>query len=192
MTPAEIITLARAQFGEETALTVSDDTARAFLNAALMEVYEDVNSPRLKNLLVEENVALTSGQGNVLDTWDKVVELYVYGLPAHPVAREVIQAYDYNEYYESPVPIFYVDDSHIWVRPTAATVQVVYINPPSEVTAGNEATEYTDIEEPFHAALADLVTSMMYAQEEDTPQAEWYRNSYQQRLGMLLAPEPAQ
>lgn len=193
MTPSAIIDLARAQFGETNALTVTATTARSFLNAALMELYEDLPSERMKNLLTDANVTLDpNGRGDVLDTWDKVVELYLYGIPAQPVPREVIQAHDYNEFFESPVPIFYADESHIWVRPITATCTVVFLSPPTQVTTVNESAEYTDIEESFHPALADLVTSKMYAQEEDPTQAEWYRNTYQQKLAMLLAPEPAQ
>lgn len=192
MTPTEIITLARSHFGEPTPLTVDADTARDYLNASIRELYEDLPPDRLKGLLTEESVTLTAGEGDIDPTWDKIVELYVDGLPAHAVGRESIAHNDYNQFFESPVPIFHLDDSHVWVRPTTSTVEVVHIDPPAELVEADDDVEFTDIEDIWHPALADLVAMYMYAQEEDAQQSELYRNAYQQKLGMLLAPEPAQ
>lgn len=192
MTPVEIIALARAQFGEDSPLTVSVTTARDFLNAAILECYEDLPPSRLKNLLSETTVVLTAGKGAVLATWDKVLEVYADNIPCLMVPRETIHQHDYSQFFSSPVPICHVDDKNIWVRPTTATCQVVNLTPPTEVTSGNEGTEYAGIDEVFHPALADLTTAAMYAQEEDVAQSNYYRQAYQSKLGMLLAPEPAQ
>lgn len=193
MTPDEIVELARVQFGEETALTVTDESAREFFNAAVMELYEDLPPDRMKPLMTTQSVALTSGKGDVVDTWDKILAVYVDGVPAHAIPRQAIQAHDYSQFFESPVPVFHLDDTHIWVRPTGSTCELVTIDPPSTIdTSTGDDTEYTDFENIWHTALADLITSYMYAQEEDAQQAQLYYNAYSQKLGMLLAPEPSQ
>lgn len=193
MSPDEIVALARVQFGEETALTVSDESAYEFFNMAVMDMYEDLPPDRLKPLMTTESIILTSGKGDIDDAWDKILEVYVDSKPSQAVPRPVIQSHDYSEYFTSPVPIYYLDDTHIWVRPEGSTCEVVVLNPPSLVdTATGDATDYTDFDDIWHTALADLVTSYMYAQEEDAQQASLYYNSYSQKLGMLLAPEPAE
>lgn len=191
MTPVQIIALARIQYGETDPNTVTANAARDFLNSAVKELYEDLPPSRLKNLLTQAAVVLTSGRGDVLTTWDKVVDLYVDNTPAIQVSREAIFQHDYSQYFSSPVPIFHVDDKYIWVRPTASTCHITFLAPPAAITAGNEGVEFTGLDAVFHPALADLTTSFMYSQEEDVQQAELYRNAYQQKLGMLLAQEPA-
>lgn len=190
MTPAEIIALARAQFGELTALTVSAQDARDMLNGAILELYEDLPPSRLKNLLTVTAVALTSGKGSIDPLWDKVIEVYVDDNPAFLVDRAVIAAHDYSQFFTSPTPIAHVDDDSVWVRPTTGVCSVLHLDPPEEVTAANEGTEYSSVSDVWHPALADLVTAAMYAQEEDITQMEAYRASYMQRLGMLLKEEP--
>lgn len=192
MTPQEIIALARAQFGEANALTVTATTARDFLNAAIKETYEDLPPSRLKNLISETTVTLTAGKGSVLATWDKILEVYADNIPCMMVSREVIHQHDYSQFFASPTPICHIDDKNVWVRPTTSTCKVLTLSIPTEVTSGNEGTEYTGLDKVWHPALADLVTAAMYAQEEDAAQADQYRKAYQSKLGMLLAPEPAE
>lgn len=192
MTPVEIIALARAQFGEASAMSVSEVSARDFLNAAIVELYEDLPSDRLKGLLSVTSVSLTAGKGSIDPTWDKILEVYVDGAPASVVPRDTISHHDYNEFFESVVPITHIDDDSVWVRPTTGTCSVLHLDPPVEVTAANEGTEYSSIDDIWHPALADLVTAAMYAQEEDVQQAEQYRSAYASKLGMLLAPEPVE
>lgn len=187
MTGDEIINLARIHYGEETPNVVSSDSAKSFLNSAIMELYEDLPAERKKNLITTDTVSLTSGSGIIDDTWDKVLEVYANGVPAYLVSREVIynSAYGQQNLFESVVPIFYIDDTQVWVRPDNATVDVVHIDPP--VPIANFEGEVTAFDEQWHPALAFLVASYMYAQEEDVVQAQHYRAEYQQRLTSVTA-----
>jgi len=186
VTGDEIIALARFHFGEETPNTVSTDTVKDFLNAALMELYEDLPTERLKHLISTDSLSLTAGKGELLNEWDKVLEVHVDGSPAILVGREIIHNIDYGQLnlFEPVIPLFHINESHVWVRPTGSTVEVVHLGPPDVIN--NFGQEVTAFEEQWHAALASLVASFMYAQEEDIQQAQHYRGDYQQRISSLL------
>lgn len=184
MTGDEIIALARANFGEASPNTVSVQTAKDFLNSALQELYNDLPSSRMKNLIAEDSVALTSGQGLVVNTYDQVLEVYVDSLPAIQVPREVIRNSDHNDLFTSPVPIFYVDEKNLWVRPTTGLAKIVHLDPPGVIADFTQ--EVSVFAELWHPALALLVTSYLYAQEEDTTQAAHYRGEYSHTLTNLM------
>lgn len=183
MTGDEIIALARANFGEETALTVSEQTSEDFVNAALQELYNDLPVERLKNLLTESTVTMASNKGPIDNAWDQVIEVYVDDLPAVMVPRDVIQNADHNSLFAPPIAICHVDNSHVWVRPSG-TVKIVHLDPPDAIS--DFTAEVTDFSELWHSAIAMLVTSYMYAQEEDSTQAQHYRSEYSQSLASLL------
>lgn len=189
MTGDEVIELARFYYGEETANVVGEEEAKSLLNAALLEMYEDLPTARLKHLISEDSVSLTSGRTDVMDTWDKVLEVYVEGAPAFPVSREIIHntRYGQENLFTGVVPYFYADDHQLWVVPEDSTdVDVVYLSPPTLI---NQFTEEVDaFPEQFHPALASLVAAYMYAHEEDAAQAQHYRNDYQQRLVSMTQP----
>jgi hypothetical protein len=192
VTGDEIIALARSHYGEETPNIVSADMAKDFLNAALMELYEDLPTERLKHLISTDSLSLTAGKGEFPDEWDKILEVHVNGSPAILVGREVIHNTDYGQLnlFEPVIPIFHINESHVWVRPTGSTVEVVYLGPPDVID--NFESEVTVFEEQWHAALASLVASFMYAQEEDLQQAQQYRADYQQRISSLLQGQGAE
>lgn len=187
MTGDEIIALARAHFGEETAQTVSTDNALDYLNISLQELFNDLPPSRIRNRLAEDSVALVSGQGGILNTWDRIVEIYVDDNPGIVVPKGAIEAADYGTLFAPAIPIVHFDDSHIWVRPTGSTVKVVHLEPPTPVTEGNRTNELAEFDEKWHPALAFLVASYMYAQEEDQAQAGYYKSEYMQMLSNMSA-----
>lgn len=179
MTPTEIVELARVHFGERDALTISAPEAITFVNAAIKEIYEDLPVDRLKELLDTETVSLTGGKGDVPSNLDRIVEVYVDDNPAVAVPREVITTADYGSLFEPAFPVVHVDSSHVWVRPSDIDeVDLEYLQAPTLIDSGNTGDELTEIPISFHGALAFLVASYMYAQEEDVQQAQWYKNEY--------------
>lgn len=184
MTGDEIIALARADFGEAAPLTISADTSKEYLNRAQYELFQDLPPERQKANLLEEAVTATTGQGTITNTWDRIVEVYVNDVPAAPVGREVISNADYGTLFAPSIPVFHIDNSHVWVRPVGGTVKVVHLNPPNRITDTTVAV--TSFREQWHRAMAFLITSYMYAQEEDTPQAAHYRAEYTQYIAGQL------
>jgi hypothetical protein len=183
MTGDEIIALARANFGESSPLTVSVQTAKDFLNAALQELYNDLPPERMKNRLTESVVVMTANQGPVENTWDRIIEVYVDDVPALQVPKDVIPNADHNSMFSPPVAIFHVDDKYVWVRPSGA-VKIVHVEPPGIIA--NFSSEVSVFSELWHSALALLTTSYMYAQEEDVTQAQHYRGEYSQTIASLI------
>lgn len=179
MTPAEIITLARSLFGEETPNTVSEDTARSYLNSALTEIWTDLPSDNLKPLLEIESVTTTDGAGDIDSEWNRIIEVYVDSFPATAVPRDVITGADFGDLFTPAVPIYNIDEKKIFVRPKdAGDVEIVQVKAPTRITSSTEESDLTEIPEVYHEALASLVASYMYLQEEDAAQAQAFRAEY--------------
>lgn len=185
MTGNEILALARASFGERSELTVLNTEALEYLNSALQELYNDLPPERMKERLVETAVVMAANRGPITNTWDRVVEVYVNDKPAIQVPKEVIQNADYGNLFTPSVGIFHLDNSYVWVRPSG-TVKIVHLTPPAELVTLDLTAELAAFSRVWHPALAHLVTSYMYAQEEDQTQAQHYRGEYsQQILGLI-------
>lgn len=184
MTGDEIIALARASFGEAQPLTVSADNAKKYLNASLKELYEDLPPDRMKNLISTSSVAIVSGKGLVSDTFDKLLEVYVDDIPALQVSKSIIRGWDYGTLFQTEVPIFHWDTENLWVRPPLGAISVVHLDPPNPIS--NFTLEVSAFDNVFHEALAALVASKMYAQEEDATQAQHYRQEYLHSITSIL------
>lgn len=176
MTPAEIIELARVHFGEETASSVSADSALKFLNEAQQELYQDLPPDRMKSLVQEASVATVDNQGVIVATWDKILDIYVDEIPAVQVSKEIIRNADRN-LFGPPIPVWYRDEKYVWVRPSGDLL-VIFLQSPDDLVTGDLETELDSFDKIFHPALADLVAAYMYAQEEDGVQAQHYRAEY--------------
>ncbi len=147
MTGDEIIALARANFGEETPLTVSEDTSLDYLNVAAQELYNDLPPERMKNLLNEDEVVMASGQGPIDNTWDQVLEVYVDDVPAAMVPREVIGNADYNTLFAPHIPIFHADLSGIlpWPSSLLPTCMLRKRIPPRLLTTEGNTTNLSQV-----------------------------------------------
>ena len=181
MTPNEIIALARIHFGEPNPLTISSTDELVLFNESMREIYSDLPSDRLKSLISEDTVTITGdNRGPVDSSWDRVIEVYVNDRPAIQAPKETIRNSELSSYFAPAVPIFHVDEQYLWVRPheTGDVVKAVYLSPPSTVVTGGRDTEITEIHEAFHEAVALLLASYMYAQEEDLVQAQHYKGEY--------------
>ena len=189
MTGTEVITLARLYFGEATALTVPSARELDLFNTALKELYRDLPVDKLRHLITTDTVTLTNGRGNLPDTWDTVVSVYLDGISAVQVTTDVIRGTEIGSYWLPLVPVFAVDNNYLWVVPNG-TVTVSHVDPPAEVTS--LAGEITAFPEQYHTLLASLLASYMYAQEEDAQQAAYYRGEYVEQLTSLSAPAEAQ
>lgn len=189
MTGADIITLARLHFGESTPLTIPADREADLLNTAVQELYKDLPIEKLRHLVTTDNVALTDGRGDLPSTWDTVVAVYLDGVPSVQVSTDVIRATELGPFYQPMVPVYAVDNNYLWVVPTG-TVTVSHVDPPAEIT--DLALEVDAFPGQYHELLSSLVTSYMYAQEEDVQQAGYYRSEYQQQLTSMSAEATAQ
>lgn len=190
MTGDEVIALARFYFGEETALTVPTAREADLLNSALLELYRDLPVDKLRHLLSTDSVALTNGRGNLPTTWDTVVSVYLDGISAVQVTTDVIRATELGDFWLPLVPVFALDNNYLWVVPNGS-VEVSHIDPPAEVT-DTSATLDSAFPEQYHTALAALMASYMYAQEEDIQQSGYYREEYMQQLASMSAPAEAE
>lgn len=182
MTGDEIIELARSHFGESSASTVTDAQAIEYLNTSLMELYNDLPPERMKALIDEDTIVLDDGRHVVDNQWDRVLNVYVDGVPASLVPLTSIQAIEYSTLFEPSVPVFSITDESLLIRPTGGTITVTYLTPPEAVTDATSDSELTQFEPFLHPALALMTASLMYAQEEDTQQAAYYRGEYHQML----------
>lgn len=192
MTPNEIVALARAQFGEGTALSVDDPTFQSWVNQALKELYTDVDPELLRNLIDETSLTLTAGSATMPQTWDRVREvLDPDGTPLFPVEPETITFIDAtagNPYMVPMVGAYARVGQRLVVRPTTIpSVLVQHQDPPAEIdftpTTGNADAELTSVGAHWHAALVHLVTSYAYQQEEDHNAAAHWRSRYSQLVG---------
>lgn len=190
MTGDEVIALARFYFGEETALTVPTAREADLLNSALLELYRDLPVDKLRHLLSTDSVALTNGRGDLPTTWDTVVSVYLDGISAVQVTTDVIRATELGDFWLPLVPVFALDNNYLWVVPNGS-VEVSHIDPPAEVT-DTSATLDSAFPEQYHTALAALMASYMYAQEEDIQQSGYYREEYMQQLASMSAPAEAE
>lgn len=189
MTGAEVIELARSLFGEVTPNTVSEGQARDYLSAALRELWGDLPASDLKPLIEVDNVVLNAGQASVTNTWERVIEVYVDGQPALRVNKEIINNADYGAFFAPAIPIFYMDETNVFVRSPdngAASVDIYHVQPPPRITVGNEGDEL-DISTGYQEAAAFLTASYMYAQEEDPGQAQLFRSEYTNRITSISA-----
>lgn len=181
MTGDEVIALAREFFGEPTANTVSTTAAKDYLNTALLELYNDLPPNRMRDRLSVDSVALTTGQGSIPNTWDRIVDIYVNDIPTFLVDRHVVYSAQELTYFEPSVPIAHFNEESLWIAPMAAgTVKVVHLEPPTLIATTSD--EITEFKEQWHKALALLIASYMYAQEEDSAQAQYFKGEYQQML----------
>jgi len=176
MTGDEIIALGRAYFGEPVASSILEATADSFLNVAVQELYEDLPADRLRLLQIIDSPTFTAGKAVIPTAWDKVLGVYVDGVQAVGVSPEVIKAVDAGAYFVPIVPVFSIDNQTMWVRPTTGAITVGHIDPPAEIA--DTSLEITSFSVMWHPALACLLASYMYAQEEDAEQAQYYRNEY--------------
>lgn len=182
MTGVEVIELARALFGEIEPNSVTEGQARDYLSAALRELWVDLPASDLRGLIESNSLTLTSGKAPIDSSWERILEVYVDGIPALQVNREVIANTDFGTFFAPGVPIYHIDESNVFVRPdSASSAELFYLPPPPRVTSVNE-TDELDIAQGFQEAAAFLTASYMYAQEEDAAQAQLFRSEYTNRI----------
>jgi hypothetical protein len=192
VTPAEIISLARRQFGESEALTITDVTFQDWLNLALKELYTDLHPDLLRNLIGEDPLTLTAGTVTLPAEWDRVREvLRSDGTPLFHVPPEVITFIDAtagNPFMVPMVGAYSRVGQRLAVRPTSITEVIVqHQDPPAPVVfPGGATSELTAVSAHWHAALAHLVTSYAYQQEEDHNASAHWRSRYS---GLVGAPQ---
>lgn len=175
MTGDDIIAEARRNFGETTALTLTDPDFQRWVNTAQREVYSLLPLNEVDVLAETTTVTLTSGKGDLPPTLDRLLSVTVADVPAYPVPLETIQAFDASPYFTPYAPAFTQDGESIWARSAAGnptSVTVTHVDPPAEIT------DFTaEVALPkWHAVIVLLVTALAYAQEEDKGQAQHYRN----------------
>lgn len=172
MTGDQILTEARVNFGELSALTLTDANLKAYVNTALLELYVLLPVAELEVLAVDTTVALTAGKGKLPTTHDHLLSVAVAGVVAQSVPVDVISTID-SPFFETFVPVAASDGENLWVRPASNTSCIVTeIVPPTAITNFALAV----ILPKWHAVLVLLTTALAYAQEEDAGQAQHYRN----------------
>lgn len=187
MTGDEIVAQARTAFGETTALTLTDDQLKAFLNQAVQELYGWLPpTENLPSIAVDEVVIDAAGQGVIPDTWDKVLEVSDSTGPLVRVDQTAVANIDrLGRYIQPDSPVWSYDGENLNVRPTTAgSVEVTHTEPPAPLTTFG--SEITSIPRHYHQSLIHLVTSLAYAQEEDAEQAATYRDYAQSALTTRL------
>lgn len=193
MTPDAIITMARIQYGEPVALIVSDESFEAWLNAAIKEAYNDLPAESMRRVVVSTEVALTAGVGDIPSEWDRIHDVTFAGAAIPRVDPESIVLISTNPFLEPFTPVYSITGTEIIVRPTTVTeVRVVHQEPPADIdfTADGDS-ELTTVDPRWHPALAHLVTSYAYQQEEDHNAAAHWRGRYAAQVGQAAPPPPA-
>lgn len=174
MTGDEIVTEVRLNFGEDTALTLTDADIQGWVNTALFELYELLPVPELEVLAETDTVTLTDGKGPLPADLDHMLSVQVEDAPAHMVPTEVPSLVDVNPYMTPYVFVAATDGETLWVRgftePAEATV--TFIAPPDRITDFTQQA----ILPKWHPAIVLFTTALAYAQEEDKGQAQHYRN----------------
>lgn len=174
MTGDEIVTEVRLNFGEDTALTLTDADIQGWVNTALFELYELLPVPELEVLAETATVTLTDGKGPLPADLDHMLSVQVGDAPAHMVSTAVPSLVDVNPYMTPYVFVAATDGETLWVRgftePAAATV--TFIAPPDRITNFTASV----ILPKWHPAIVLFTTALAYAQEEDKGQAQHYRN----------------
>lgn len=187
MTPQEVIQRARGHFGEDTALTVQDVTFREWVTDALRELYNDLPAEEVRPLITEESVSLDTdadsvgdGRGTIPDTWDRVLNVKIDGVPALRQRPETIRHIDSNQFFAPTQKVWALLDKTLLVRPKGdLSVMVTHQDPPTKITATTETNEITEVNKRWHIALVHLVASYAYQQEEDHESAAAYKRRYQ-------------
>lgn len=174
MTGNEIIAEARLNFGEVTALTLSDADFEGWVNTALFELYELLNLSELEVLAQTSAVTLTSGKGPLPPDLDHLLSVQVDGAPAHLLGLEVPSIVDANPYLQPYAFVATHDGETLWVRGAGspASADVTYVAPPDRITDFTQAV----VLPKWHPVIVLLTTALAYAQEEDKGQAQHYRN----------------
>lgn len=192
MTPDQIVALARTQFGEETEQTLTDLQFEAWLNAAIKEAYNDLPAEAMRRVVVSSAVTITAGTGSLLDEWDRIHDVTFAGATLPRVEPEALALIDANPFLAPFTPVYSLVGTDLFVRPTSVTeVRVVHQEPPGDITlALDGGVELADVDPRWHPALAHLVTSYAYQQEEDHNAAAHWRGRYAAQVGQA-SPPPA-
>lgn len=175
MNGTEIIAEARLNFGEASALTLTDIDFQRWVNTALRQLYSILPLAELEVLAKTSTVTLTNGRGPLPASLDHPLSVTIAAVPAQLVPLEVIQAIDVSPYSTPPGGVWATDGETLWVRNSLgmpAAAEITYIEPPATIT--NFALPV--VLPKWHAALVLFVTAFAYAQEEDKGQAQHYRN----------------
>lgn len=168
---------------------MSQATFEDWVNAALLEVYNDLPPTELRPLISEDAVALVAGEGQLPTAWDIILAVKDVGVPALNVPPEYIQNIDSNQFFSPTQTVWSLSDDTILVRPTSlVSVDVAHRDRPTLIVwpAGGD-TEITEVNERWHIALVHLITSYAYAQEEDHTSAEQWRARYLQQVSSAVA-----
>jgi hypothetical protein len=194
MTGTEIIALALQHYGDSGTTYVTSAQALQYLNEAILEVYEDLPPHRLKNRLITSS-ALTNADGAIpVDpVWDKVIQVYLDDELALQVNYDILVAEGHGAsgFFTSPLPFYHIDEETLWIRPVGSEAKVVYLSPPTPIVSGDLGNAVTALDSVWHPVIAILMTSYMYAQEEDLAQAQHYKTLYQQKLSSFSSLEQA-
>ena len=174
MTGNDIIAEARLNFGEPTALTLTDTDFQKWVNTALFELYELLNLSELEVLAETSTVTLTDGKGPLPADLDHMLSVQVANTPVHILGMDAPSVIDQNPYMAPYVFIGTTDGETLWIRGVTepATADVTYIAPPDRITDFDQ----TVVLPKWHPVIVLFTTAFAYAQEEDKGQAQHYRN----------------
>lgn len=181
MTGDEMIVEARTNFGERTALTLTNAEFQAWVNTALREVYNLLPVPELEVLAQTATVTLTGGIGPLPAALDHLLSVHVDDVPCQLVINDDVGVIDANPFMTPYVPVATTDGEDLWVRHTfpVPSAQVTFIQPPAKIT--NFTSEI--VLPKWHAAMVLFISGFAYAAEEDIGQAQHFRNTALALLG---------
>lgn len=174
MTGDQILAEVRLNFGEATALTLTDADIQGWINTALFELYELLPLAELEVLAETATVALTNGKGPLPADLDHLLSVQVGDSAAQLVPTEVPALVDVNPYMTPYVFVAATDGETLWIRgfTEPATADVTFIAPPDRITDFTASV----ILPKWHPVVVLFATGFAYAQEEDKGQAQHYRN----------------
>lgn len=192
MTGDDIIALAQLHFGESGGGTLTGPNFQDFLNAAIQELYNLMPNDAMKEQIQEALVSVnTSGIGDIPGTVERILGVKDLTsassllMQVSPEMIRAIDASDYNKPGHSTHAVFAIMRDKLYIRPKPTVTQnfpVVHISPPAPIT--NFTLEVTALSAQYHQALAYLVASYAYAQEEDVQQGDYYRSNALQQAGI--------
>lgn len=186
MTGNDIIALARLQFGEATALTLSDSDFQEWVNTALVELYNDLPISELRQLQSISTVSLTNGNGTFTTSWDRILAVLIDGVEIPQVPWTAIQWMDTFGYGRPEQAVWAQSGSNLAVRTPGTLPSSVSVRHMEPLQVSNFASPLT-ISDRWLAALAHLVTSYAYGQEEDHESAAMWRARYLSAVGKEAA-----
>lgn len=173
MTGEQVIAVIRANYGDADNNYLATADLQQWVNQGVRDVYNLLPPGDPRDSIEQDTVTLTSGRGDLPDSWDRIVSVFTADGEAIQVPSSVAEVgVNLGAYFVPDVTTYAIDGNEIVVTPTTEpSVTVQYTVEPTDLT---DFTNQIPLPRRYHTVVADIATSLAYASEEDAEQATWY------------------